>query len=152
MSGADGAFCLVGPQGHSGSLAGGHNVTFPAQAGDCSAPASCVDVGAFDITDEMCQHTATPFSAEFSCEITRVSGCVLIADPFAPDSDDVPPTIANVTNPITGRITNLADCANSAKAVAAKACANAAANISPDGNDIWSCTVEYAAPTISNCH
>lgn len=152
VSGDDGSFCLVGPQGHSGTLAGGRSVSFPGTAGNCSVPSSCTDVGSFNVGDAVCQSTPTPYTATFSCSVTSISDCILIADPYAPDSDDIPPTMADVPNPVTGTLTNLADCGASAQAAAASACANAAANISPDGNDIWACTVKYSPPTITNCH
>jgi hypothetical protein len=56
-SGSDGSFCLVGPQGHTGTLnlTGGGIVAFPAQAGNCSVPSSCEDVGSFNVGDSQCQ-------------------------------------------------------------------------------------------------
>lgn len=55
-SGADGSFCLVGPQGQSGTLSGrGPPVSFPRQAGDCSVPSSCTDVGTLHISHSQCQ-------------------------------------------------------------------------------------------------
>jgi hypothetical protein len=57
-SGADGSFCLVGPQGHTGTLSGsGTMVSFPAQAGNCSVPSSCTNVGSFMVSGSECQAT-----------------------------------------------------------------------------------------------
>lgn len=58
-SDADGNFCLVGPQGHSGTLniTGGGTVNFPAQAGNCSVPSSCTVVAApLNISAAECQN------------------------------------------------------------------------------------------------
>lgn len=55
-SGADGSFCLVGPQGNSGTLSIGNTITFPGSAGDCSVPSSCIDVGSYNISDTQCQN------------------------------------------------------------------------------------------------
>jgi hypothetical protein len=63
VSGQDGSFCLVGPQGHSGTLAGGQAVSFPATAGNCQDPSSCTDVGMFMVDNSQCDSTPTSHTA-----------------------------------------------------------------------------------------
>ena len=90
-SGADGSFCLVGPQGHSGTLAlsSTPSVNFPSQPGNCAAPQTCTDVSSFNISADQCQGAGGQTDGGFADGGTQACNAVVNSGGEAPESISV---------------------------------------------------------------
>ena len=62
-SGEDGAFCVTGAQTFASTLSiasATRNVQMPSAAGNCSVPASCMDIGTVTVPDDQCESAKAP--------------------------------------------------------------------------------------------
>ncbi len=84
-TGADGSFCVTGAQTFQSTLStagGNRNVQMPANAGDCSAPETCTDLGSVVVGDGQCdgETTGEPPMTPEDCGFDCGDGTCIAAD------------------------------------------------------------------------
>ena len=118
--------------------------------------AASANGGAIVLSQAIAAARTPALTADYRCQVTNLSNCSFLYSTIPPDVDDTtPPTVDDLNafglNPVTGTVTNLADCNASFQARASNDC-TINGSISPDGNDFWRCSVQFQAPDASNCH